>query len=333
MSTGLAIKAAAASGLQCTSDSKVAMITIQEGYKAGIMGGVQGVTGVMGVEASQGVEAVETVDPVTAVDGDTVLVTFMGIPEGVSVMVPAEVPLATDVSGTSADEEAESFRLVLVTEGRTIGIDGRVADGMAKVLLSAVGAGSVAYSIFDASAAIDANEWAKLPVTFGWTAAGDMPAIGSSHVNVSFNPVSNVGGDTFENGGAKLPRFVASNDPDMVVNVGDCTTSLLFPYVTNKGNFDTGLVITNTSEESGSCTIEYNGADAPDDMMSQPIAGGAQWVNLVSAIATGFQGYMTATCGFRDAYGFAFVTDGFVGTSTRAHGYLAVCTEGAHCKK
>ena len=40
VSTGLAIKAKAAdAGLQCTNGDEVATITIQEGYKAGIMSG------------------------------------------------------------------------------------------------------------------------------------------------------------------------------------------------------------------------------------------------------------------------------------------------------
>ena len=110
---------------------------------------------------------------------DSVKVSFRGIPEGVSVMVPDAVGLADDDSDTSANEMAESFRLVLVTDGRDPGIDGKVADGKAKVMLSAAGGGSVVYHIFDASATVDANEWANLPVTFQWEAGGDMPAIGS----------------------------------------------------------------------------------------------------------------------------------------------------------
>ena len=106
---------------------------------------------------------------------------------------------------------------------------------MAKVMLSASGAGSVVYHIFDASDMVDANEWAKLPVTFQWEAGGDMPAIGSSYVNVSFNPVSSaIGGDTFADNGAQVPRFIAtSGDPIMVLKIDDCTTTLLFPFVTN----------------------------------------------------------------------------------------------------
>ena len=46
---------------------------------------------------------------------------------------------------------------------------------------------------------------------------------------------------------------------------------------------------------------------------------------LVSDTALDFQGYITASCGFRNAYGFAFITNGYgVGGPTLAQGYLAV---------
>ena len=151
-----------------------------------------------------------------------------------------------------------------------------------------------------------------------------MPAaIGGGHVDVSFHPVSSLGGVSFDD--SKMPRFVASNDPVMVVEIDDCITTLLFPFVTNRAGFDTGLAITNTSEGDGSCAIEYSGSvmtgmgdmmmtsDAPADLMSDPVEGGGQWIAVLSRIAPGFQGYITATCGFRDAYGFAFLTDGFGG--------------------
>ena len=236
----------------------------------------------------------------------------MGIPEGVSVMVPDAVGVAADNPGTSANEMTESFSLALMSTGRDTGIDGKVADGKAKVMLSAAGNGSVVYHIFDASPTVDANEWANLPVTFQWTAGGGMPAIGSSYVNVSFNPVSAIGGDSFPDNGAQVPRFIAtSGDPIMVLKIGDCTTTLLFPFVTNQHMFDTGMVISNTSEEAGSCTITYSGANAPEPQTSQAVAGGAQWIALASNIAPGFQGYLTAACGFQGAHGFAFLTDGY----------------------
>ena len=107
-------------------------------------------------------------------------------------------------------------------------------------------------------------------------------AIGGGYVDVSFHPVSSAGGVSFDD--SKMPRFVASNDPVMVVEIDDCITTLLFPFVTNKAEFDTGMVISNTSSEAGSCTIDYSGADAPDDLMSGPVKGGEQWIALVSGM-------------------------------------------------
>ena len=59
-----------------------------------------------------------------------------------------------------------------------------------------------------------------------------------------------------------------------MIEIEDCTTTLLFPFVTNQLGFNTGLVITNTSDGKGYCTIAYSGPDAPDDMMTpEQVAG------------------------------------------------------------
>ena len=89
--------------------------------------------------------------------------------------------------------------------------------------------------------------------------------------------------------------------------------------------FNTGLAITNVSEGSGSCTIEYSGPDAPEDMMTPgDLAGEEQWVGLLSLMAPGFQGYITASCEFRDAHGYAFISGP---GDNLAQGYLAVCRD------
>ena len=121
-------------------------------------------------------------------------------------------------------------------------------------------------------------------------------------MTVSYHPVSD---DV-----AKMTRY-ASGPTNDVIEINDCTTTLLFPFVTNQLGYNTGLAITNASDGKGYCTIEYSGPDAPDDMMTpEQVAGGGQWVDLLSNIAPGFQGYITASCEFRNAYGFAFITDG-----------------------
>ena len=303
VTTGLQVKADAAGLLRCAdTDAATATIKIREGFANAIMSAASA----------------------TDLD-DRLVVTFTGIPEGLKVMVPGIVPLATDDPDTTADEEAASFSLDLMDEGRTSGV-GKIEDNMGEVELSATGAGEVVYNLADTASTLD-DERVELPVTFAWESEDDPPAIGRGRVTVSFHPVSGVGGDTFEVGGAPLPRFVKSAKTAAIIEVDACTTTLLFPYVLHQTGFDTGISISNTSSESGSCAINYHGAGGPDHHESRLIAGGGQWIFTLSSTVdtTGFQGYLVAVCDFRKAYGFALILNGFGGgDSTLAQGYLAV---------
>ena len=299
VTTGLQVKADAAELLRCADDATAA-IKIQEGFANAIMSAA------------------------SATD-DRLVVTFTGIPEGLKVMVPDIVPLATDDPDTTADEAAASFSLDLMDEGRTSGV-GKIEDNMGEVELSATGAGEVVYNLADTASTLD-DERVELPVTFVRGSEDDLPAIGRGHVTVSFHPVSGVGGDTFEVGGAPLPRFVKSAKTAAIIEVDTCTTTLLFPFVFHQSGFDTGIAISNTSSESGSCAINYHGAGGPDHHESPLIAGGGQLIFTLSSTVdtTGFQGYLVAVCDFRKAYGFALILDGFGEIdSTLGLGYLAV---------
>ena len=301
VTTGLAVTADAAELLRCADDATAA-IKIQEGFANAIM------------------SAASATDP-----DDRLVVTFTGIPEGLKVMVPDIVPLAADDPDTTADEAAASFSLDLMDEGRTSGV-GKIEDNMGEVELSATGAGEVVYNLADTASTLD-DERVELPVTFVRESEDDPPAIGRGRVTVSFHPVSGVGGDTFEVGGAPLPRFAKSAKTAAIIEVDDCATTLLFPHVFHQSGFDTGIAISNTSPESGSCTINYHGAGGPDPHESPLIAGGGQLIFTLSSTVdtTGFQGYLVAVCDFRKAYGFALILDGFGEIySTLGLGYLAV---------
>ena len=114
-----------------------------------------------------------------------------------------------------------------------------------------------------------AMEWNELEITFAWE-AGE-PTLGSGSVTVSYHPVTD---DV-----TKMTRY-ASGPTNDVIEINDCTTTLLFPFVTNQLGYNTGLAITNASDGKGYCTIEYSGPDAPDDMMTpEQVAGGGQWVD------------------------------------------------------
>ena len=302
VTTGLQVKADAAELLRCADDATAA-IKIQEGFANAIMSAASA----------------------TDHPDDRLVVTFTGIPEGLKVMVPDIVPLATDDPATTADEAAASFSLDLMDEGRTSGV-GKIEDNMGEVELSATGAGEVVYNLADTASTLD-DERVELPVTFVRESEDDLPAIGRGRVTVSFHPVSGVGGDTFEVGGAPLPRFVKSAKTAAIIEVDACATTLLFPFVFHQSGFDTGIAISNTSSESGSCTINYHGAGGPDHHESPLIAGGGQLIFTLSSTVdtTGFQGYLVAVCDFRKAYGFALILDGFGEIdSTLGLGYLAV---------
>ena len=68
-----------------------------------------------------------------------------------------------------------------------------------------------------------AKEWNELTITFTWE-AGE-PPLGMGSVTVSYHPVTD---DV-----TKIPRF-ASGPTNDVIEIEDCTTTLLFPFVTNQ---------------------------------------------------------------------------------------------------
>ena len=302
VTTGLDITVTSASGLQCEAPSdmtmNVATIKFVEGFASALR------------------------------DTDSLVVTFRDIPAGVTVMASMMgTGTATDMGDSAAvpvvPPGADLAPLTLITSGEMSGLD---EDG--NVALSELTrAGQIIYNfdddvmteedspegVLEGTDPAKAKEWNELEITFTWEAGA--PTLNTGSVTVSYHPVTD--------DPTKMTRY-ASGPTNDVITIEDCTTTLLFPYVTTKSGFDTGLVITNTSEGAGSCTIDYGGPDAPEDMMTpEDLAAEEQWVGLLSNMAAGFQGYITASCEFRDAYGFAFITDGDLNL---AQGYLAVCT-------
>ena len=301
--TGLEITVTAAEGIQCESkDVETAMITIKEAIMAGISDN----------------EAADAAADAELDDG--LVLDFLNIPEGVTVTVPNMVinePMIVDPeTPTEMIIDPAAFSLMLVT-GRTVGVTPNEDDDTkSDVELSPSGSGSARYIVTDVDDMVD-GEWVTVPVDFKWTAGN---VIDMGVVDVSLHPVSTSGQANFDDETTPTPRFVETNNPMTVISVSPCRTTLLFPYVTTKAGFDTGLVITNASEQDGTCAIMYSGSDAPDDLTPDPVTSGEQWIALLSGIAPGFQGYITATCEFQGGHGVAFLTDGDV-----AQGYLAVC--------
>lgn len=87
------------------------------------------------------------------------------------------------------------------------------------------------------------------------------------------------------------------------------TTTLLFPFTSNQFGFDTGIVIANTGDTSGSCTIHFIGTKPPAAAVVATIAAGQTFTTNLTTVAPGFQGFIRANCGFPMARGYGVLSD------------------------
>ena len=307
VTTGLDITVTAASGLQCEAPSATNMAVATIKFVEGFNSAIRAVA-----------DDAQTADGDESARNSVLVLNFRGIPDGVTVMA------SLMGTGEATEDDMTDLAPLMLKTGETEGADD---DGMVRL---SSGAGHVIYKFDTSSYDHDddgttdvipqvndsTKEWNEVEITFTWGAGA--PPIGSGSVAVSYHPVT----DDMD----KRPRFVAG-PTNMVVTINNCTTTLLFPFVFHQSGFDTGIAISNTSSESGSCTINYHGAGGPDHHESPLIAGGGQLIFTLSSTVdtTGFQGYLVAVCDFRKAYGFALILDGFGEIySTLAVGYLAV---------
>jgi len=194
------------------------------------------------------------------------------------------------------------------------------------------------------------------------SASYDEKLYGSTSVQVWYLPLSNAATQsTVHTGTQSVPRFVPSIKTATGFTVTRCRTLLLFPYVTNRNGYNTGIAISNTSRDdnpgpfadgggaqpqTGPCTLyTYGGNNGPANPVSQlPVessinvpAGGLYLMTLQTGgvvkgpagqdvgpvgAAAGFEGYIIASCEFQYAHGYAFISDTQV--AKIAQGYLAL---------
>jgi len=325
-------------GLQCIEDDGTAFIELAEGFATSFKTIGVGTYTTGQTQWESGYYAPESNNGGGASQGTRFLLRFFNIPDGVDLEVPNYVNCEGSlvpgdglqiayVSGADADGQGGSF-----TESTSGEADVNISGGFGRAVYEVVNSNPFR------------NEECTVPIYVSWTpdTANDLPAVGSGQVSASFAPISTV---TVASTGEAEPRFIdTGGDPETFVSIARCTTTLLFPFVTNQAGFDTGMAISNTSEDwlgtepqAGACTLHYHGETlgggaAPADQTSTVIAGGEQLVFTLSGGNPGqgipggpeFQGYIIAVCEFQYAHGFAFITDGFGGLPALAQGYLAL---------
>ena len=211
-------------------------------------------------------------------------------------------------------------------------------NGFAELAVGPTNSATAVWEVINDNPATDET------LSFGvWTvytanAAANAPPTGTATVNMSYAPTPTVAFTAAAGAVASstltIPRFADTSTATNLFNVVQCSTSLLFPFITNQAGFDTGFAIMNTTSDpfgsklqQGTCAFNFYGQNAPPVYTTGVIPAGnnvapSVYAFLASSIAPSFQGYMIAICNFQLAHGYAFVSD--LGAQKLAHGYLAL---------
>jgi hypothetical protein len=267
-------------------------------------------------------------------DGTRLAVNFTNVPANVTLYVPvgliyttgaqfvppAAFPQATPAAiQLTASAPGTAFAAV---NGVTSGSDKNL--GLAAVTLSS-GSGSAVFEVIKQD--LNNLDVYNIPVYIVTSANSVTGSSTPISVSVNFNPI----------GSTVIPNFAitSSTTPLTGSTFNLCTTSLLFPFVTNQLGFDTGLAIANTSTDpfgtsgataqAGTCTLNFygSGAPSPANVVTASVPSGTVYTQALSGVAAGFQGYLIAQCAFQYAHGFAFITDGVGSSGGLSQGYLA----------
>jgi hypothetical protein len=206
-------------------------------------------------------------------------------------------------------------------------------------ILQSNGTASATWEVLATNPATDENFDFGVWFYYSANVASNSPAPGAATVGMSFAPNTNSGPFTASTGSTAssaftIPRFADTSSAGTAFTIVPCTTSLLFPFITNQVGFDTGLAIMNTTSDpfgtkpqSGTCTLYFYGQNSPANYTTAVIPSGNSWTPAVGAwmastIAPNFEGYMIAVCNFQLAHGYSFVSD--LGAQKLAHGSLAL---------
>lgn len=279
-------------------------------------------------EASQ----VPTATSNAVTTGTRFAINFTNVPANVTLYVPNGLLTSGNSSAATAQLTASAAGTAFATvSGATsaaittnTGLSSGGANGLAAVTVAS-GSGSAQFEIITA----DPNNLDQFNIPVFIVTTSNSVAGSSTPLSVTVN-LAPVGSTT-------IPNFAVGSSTTTLTGstFNLCSTSLLFPFVTNQLGFDTGIAIANTSTDpfgsngataqAGTCTLNFygSGAPSPANVVTPNVPTGTVFTQVVSNVAAGFQGYMIAQCNFQYAHGFAFITDGVGVNGGLSQGYLA----------
>jgi hypothetical protein len=254
------------------------------------------------------------------VAGTRIAVNFANVPNNVTLYVPVGTISSLNGSGvagirltTAPAGSADNGPIAGTVDTKNLGNSGTglgVSGLVAPVSISG-GAGTATFQVL-ASDVSNLDSF-NIPVYMVSTANSVAGSSTAMTISTSFSPI----------GATTIPNFVQGSSTTSLTGskFSLCTTTLLWPFVTNQLGFDTGLAISNTSTDpfgtagatpqAGTCTLNFygNGAPTPNNVTSANIPSGSTLAVTMSSVAAGFQGYIIAQCQFQFAHGFAFITN------------------------
>jgi hypothetical protein len=220
----------------------------------------------------------------------------------------------------------------------TVPISGLFGSGATAIpyteIIPVNGTASAVWEVINCNPALNENFDFGVWFLYSASPATNSPAPGTATVNLSFAPNNNSGVFSASAGATAsssytIPRFADTSTAAGTFTVVQCTTSLLFPFVTNQTGFDTGIAIMNTTSDpfgtknqTGACNFTFYGTPVTAAFPTPSIPAGQLYAFQASVVTPGFEGYAIAVCQFQLAHGYAFVSD--LGAQKLAHGYLAL---------
>ena len=325
-------------GRLCSHGDTVAEVTVSEGFASAFKarGAARSRTGDPGWVAAFYPGTADS----GAIPATRIRLALSNLPDAVQVSVPNGIACSTA-------QGRGRLQLGLVSGADARGEGGSASSGQSGETTIRSPGGTAAMAVYEVLSEDPlVTETCRIPVEISRPQRSSAP-LQPAEVRVALRlaPVS-AGLDAASGGPAQ--RFVDSNPlPRSTFRLSSCGTSLFFPFVTNRSNFDTAIVIANTSadplgsrHQPGFCDLRYRGSSdagraALDPMRTIEVPAGKNLAFTLSSgnVAQGiqgvasFQGYLVADCSFQHAQGFAFVTEQQGGVAILAQGYLAEVVE------
>jgi len=270
---------------------------------------------------------------------------FTNIPSGVSVFVSTtNVSTASSLPGGGSPSAVLLISETVPDSNGTLALASQTTSfggvGYAPVTI-VNGQGVAVWEITGNNYTTNQNLDFGVDINYSGNAGNNTPAAGPLSVAQSYAPTPTQGAfsATSATDPTKvniIPRFADTSTARTFAQINICQTVLLYPYVTTLTGFETGIAISNTSQDpfgttpqNGSCTMWWYqagvGGTNPANTTTPAIPGGTTYGTLASAATNAgqnFTGYMFAICNFQFAHGYAAITD--VGARSSFASYLAL---------